>query len=461
MRLARVILLLLAVQSVGLAQIKRDPVMVSLGGAYTTLADGIYAVGVNPANLAYQHDKPFMWQMGTLNFGIVNNFFSLENTMGLSGKNLEAQGQKGKNEIYDQVRDGLRFSSDLHLALPALNYASGNMAITNDLVTVNDVVMPFGIFKLLLEGNKIGEPLDLEYSRESMWLLEHAFSFAVPTDKFSWGVSFKFLQGLIYMGTDPDSSYTLLTTDTTAFHMKARYFMRHGVGGYGAAVDLGFASKEINGWRVGFSLINALGTIEWNQPSALTDLLGVSDTTGFFKWGGKEVPRGYAMVHEISADSLTIEKLSRGKWSDLFVEKKTIVKDVDKDGNPRAFKVRYPALLRMGFSKRLDEDVLIAGDLVSGFANRLGVHQQWKMSAGLQFNRFKSFPMRIGYMYGGRYLKELGIGAGLHTGPLIFDFALAFRNGVWIHSMKGVSVSFGVALTSFRSRKDTPAPPSQ
>ena len=228
-----------------ISQIKRDPVMVSLGGAYTTLADGIYAVGVNPANLAYQHYKPFMWQIGTLNLGVVNNFFSLENTMGLSGKNLESESQKGKYEIYDQVRDGLRFSQDLHLALPGMSFASGNMAITNDLVTINDVKMPFGIFKFLLDGNSIGEPLDLEYSREQMGLLEHAFSFAVPTKNFSWGISLKFLQGLYYMGTDPDSSYTFLNTDTTAFYLDARYFMRQGVGGYGTAMDIGLASKEI------------------------------------------------------------------------------------------------------------------------------------------------------------------------------------------------------------------------
>ena len=79
MKIARLIFLLFVIQTFGLGQIKRDPVMVSLGGAYTTLADGVYAVGINPANLAFQHDKPFMWQLATLNFGIGNNFFSLEN----------------------------------------------------------------------------------------------------------------------------------------------------------------------------------------------------------------------------------------------------------------------------------------------------------------------------------------------------------------------------------------------
>ena len=132
----------------------------------------------------------------------------------------------------------------------------------------------------------------------------------------------------------------------------------------------------------------------------------------------------------------------------------TIVKDVENDGNPRKFKIRYPGLFRMGVSKQLDPDLLIAGDLVAGFSDRLGVHQQWKISTGLEFSRFKSIPMRIGYMYAGKYLKELGFGAGLHAGPIIYDFGISFRNGIWIHNMKGISVSFGVALTSFKSRKN-------
>ncbi|SVA92790.1 uncharacterized protein METZ01_LOCUS145644, partial [marine metagenome] len=89
--------------------------MVSLGGAYTTLADGVYAVGVNPANLAFQHDKPFMWQLATVNFGIGNNFFSMENLAAFSGKDLESQGKKGKNQIYDQLRDGFRIFGDAHV----------------------------------------------------------------------------------------------------------------------------------------------------------------------------------------------------------------------------------------------------------------------------------------------------------------------------------------------------------
>jgi len=48
---------------------KSDPRTVALAGATTTIADGIYAVGYNPALIAYQREKPFMMQIGGFDFG--------------------------------------------------------------------------------------------------------------------------------------------------------------------------------------------------------------------------------------------------------------------------------------------------------------------------------------------------------------------------------------------------------
>ena len=51
---------------------KRDPRSVALAGATTTIADGIYAVGYNPALIAFQIDKPFMMQIGGIDLGSVS-----------------------------------------------------------------------------------------------------------------------------------------------------------------------------------------------------------------------------------------------------------------------------------------------------------------------------------------------------------------------------------------------------
>ena len=49
---------------------KRDPRSVALAGATTTIADGSYSVGFNPVLIAFQKDKPFMIQVGGLDFGL-------------------------------------------------------------------------------------------------------------------------------------------------------------------------------------------------------------------------------------------------------------------------------------------------------------------------------------------------------------------------------------------------------
>ena len=46
-----------------MGQVKRDPRAIAMANAYTTIADGFFAVGYNPAMIAYQQDKPFMLQV--------------------------------------------------------------------------------------------------------------------------------------------------------------------------------------------------------------------------------------------------------------------------------------------------------------------------------------------------------------------------------------------------------------
>ena len=50
-------------------------------------------------------------------------------------------------------------------------------------------------------------------------------------------------------------------------------------------------------------------------------------------------------------------------------------------------------------------------------------------------------------------LKELSMGFGYRKGPVIWDFGFAFRNGTWLHTMKGFNLSTGITLTSFGAGK--------
>ena len=38
------------------------------------------------------------------------------------------------------------------------------------------------------------------------------------------------------------------------------------------------------------------------------------------------------------------------------------------------------------------------------------------------------------------------MGFGVKRGMMMFDFGFAFRNGMWLHTMKGFNLSFGITF---------------
>ena len=441
--------------SVLISQTKRDPRSVALAGTYTTIADGIFAVGYNPALLAYQQEKPFMLQLAGFDFGVVGNYLSLSNLYSLSGDTLF---DNDKDLLYDNFKDnGLTFFSDFHMPIPVLNFASGNMAFTSNMLLMSDIRIPSGLLRLLLYGNANDPELDLTLNYEILGVNEFGFSFAVPYNQFAIGMTLKYLQGLFYFGIDPDSSYANLVTTDEAVYGEGVYFLRQGFGGSGFGVDFGFATQEINGWKAGFSIINAIGSISWNKPSMVKDFLagpdnkyGNEDDIWHMTWGGEILDDSSAVLYTYSIDSLGVSTLTSDS---LFTSEQKIVKDLDEYGNLNEFTTDYPTLFRIGISRRLPQ-MVIASDLVAGFENRFYARKKWKWSIALESTKFSTVPLRIGFSYGGSDFKELSMGFGIHKGPVIFDVGLAFRNGLWIHTMKGLNLSMGVTITSFGSRKD-------
>ncbi len=436
-------------------QSKRDPRSVALAGAYTTVADGIFAIGFNPALLAYQRDKPFMMQLFGMDFGIVGNFLSLKNLSDISGDTLIGA---RKDALFRNFEDsgGLTLFQDLHIPTPVLNYASGNMAFTSNTIILSNTKIPLGLLRLILYGNADYPDIDLTLNYEILGVNELGFSFAVPYESFAWGITLKYLQGLFYVGIDPDSSKADLETTEDALYGRGSYLLRQGIGGSGLGLDIGFATKEVNGWRVGFSMINALGKITWNRPSFIKDILagpdkiyGNKDDLWHYSWGGTVLNDSMAIRYTYQIDSVNAQTLSSDS---LFTSKQVIVRNVDENGKLKEFSINYPAIFRIGISKSLP-DYLISSDLVTGFEDRFFARARWRWSIGVELRKFPSVPLRIGYGWGGADFKELSLGFGFHKGPIIFDFGFAFRNGIWIHTMKGLNLSTALTITSFRSRK--------
>jgi len=463
------------IQNIVLGQIKRDPRSVAMANAYGTIADGYFAVGYNPAMLAYQQDKPFMLQLFGIDMGIGGNFISLQNLNSLSGDTIYAAGENPKNP-YDDSKDrlfrqfddagGLAFRQDFHLPMPIINYSSGNMAFTSNLVWMSNLVFPIGILELLFYGNGRRPNMDMTFNVEVFGVNELGFTFAVPYDRFALGATVKYLQGLFYFGVDPDSSRANLVTSDYHLYGSGKYLFRFGVGGSGIGLDLGFVTKEYNGFRAGVSLINALGVIEWNKQGLMRDIVAGPDGSmatddDLFNpsefLGFPAINEYQAISYEYTIDSVNAEGLSNP--SVFTSEPFKAVDNVDPDGKPKEFKTNYPAIFRAGGSYS-SELFIISSDIWTGFADQFYAHAGWRWSVGFEFLKFPNIPLRVGFAYGGPTFKELGLGFGYHMGPMIFDFGFGFKNGLWIHSMQGLNLSLQLTLTSFKGRNKKPPVPS-
>ena len=116
----RILLLTVMMSFLAQAQTKRDPRMVGMAGAYTTIADGVFCVGFNPGIIGLQQNNPYMIQAVQLDMGILGNFFSIQNIAEYSGDTLDTA---EKDALFKQLEasDGLGFFVDTHMPIPIMN----------------------------------------------------------------------------------------------------------------------------------------------------------------------------------------------------------------------------------------------------------------------------------------------------------------------------------------------------
>ena len=80
-------------------QVNQDARMLGLNGAYTTLASGFRAVGINPANLDVYPNKSL--NISNFSIGLSNNFISIENYNALSGSHLNDPAHENYEDYYE------------------------------------------------------------------------------------------------------------------------------------------------------------------------------------------------------------------------------------------------------------------------------------------------------------------------------------------------------------------------
>jgi len=428
-----------------------------MGGAVTSIAEGIHAIGYNPAMLAYS-PKNFSMNLGSFALGLANNLLSVSNYNLVNGADFidsTSADYVNKQEFLDGIPDdGMRFKLNMHMPMPVLDWARGTTAFSSDIIVFGDIGLPKAVVQLLMEGNTIGEDLDLNLADEMIAVGEWGFSFAMPTTDVSFGFTIKYLQGLFYLGIDPDSSFGYFRTEPTGLYAEGQYLVRQAVGGNGFGLDFGFATREIDGFRLGMSLINAIGKIKWHGPSLTKDIMGET-LQGFMPWRENEY-----YLYRYRIDGVTVQQFQELPTDSLFqkegytvvetenglVRSDTLSAEDIKALAPSPFVTNYPSLFRIGISKRLPDVGIVSLDILTGFQDRLWASRGWQLAVGLEVFPRPSLPIRMGFRYGGQNRKQLGVGFGIHKGPFHFDTAVTFNNGFWLHTAKGLTLGMGLTL---------------
>ena len=478
--------------------------MLGLNGSYTTLARGYQCIGVNPANLGTYNNRSV--NLLNLSLGLSNNAFSITNYNAINGAHLEdtlSFTYYPKSQFYDMFGgEGIRLMQSLELPLPILNFSTRRFALTSNFSSNIDMGLPNGFLDLLLFGNPIGSNISIDMEQNTIVTQNIGLSYGHPFNNFSVGFTLKYILGLFYMGMESLENPTI-TTDITGFTGKNQYLIQQAIGGSGLGLDVGITTDESNdGYRFGLSIINLLGTVKWTQDNFIREKLGpslsssdfylrpnefmyfnmemdsvtgssLSDKSGdplIFYEMYKVIPLvNIDTVQVSSADSALIVVLlddtylfpSEGKYklSDLLGdndEERELDSDYYDDystAGDNPFTTRQPMLLRIGVSRRWEDQAVVAGDLVTGFSNRFGSSSAWRASIGVEIIRFKGQFLRLGYAIGGITKKSMSLGYGKKLGPLHLDIGMAFNGGFSIETARGFDFAMGLTWQTGKTKK--------
>ncbi|MBS1272247.1 MAG: hypothetical protein MAGBODY4_01387 [Candidatus Marinimicrobia bacterium] len=424
-----VLILLLPVIISG--QARQNAVETSLAGTYTVHGRGVDVVGWNPANLGFAAERPFSWSIMNINGGVHNNAFSIVKYNNYSGQNLEV-GNRKANLLNSISNNGWRWTVDIHSSVPAVSFSMDNWAFTSDLLLVNDMSIPKDIFNFVFLGNSENDSLVFDFTQETLALGMHSFSFAIPFEGYSIGISLKYLNGFYYSGLQYQEGS--LQTTPEAITGVLQYREREAVGGNGVAVDLGVTTEEFEHWQFGLAVNNIGGRMYWGDETPTAKF--VSGVFGAFL-PIKEVARTTDYFYGL--DSLNGEKLYVSSFNDLVVD------STDRSVGTGQFSIKYPTLLRMGGSYYFrDQYTKVMMDFRAGFQDRFFTVNRWIWSAALEWRRQPWFPVRTGIAWDGSDYTQWGLGFGVETELLEFNFGMSFDRGMWIHTLQGLTVSLGI-----------------
>ena len=294
-----------------------------------------------------------------------------------------------------------------------MSFSSGQFAFAITGVGAADVNLSKDIFELALNGNTFADTIDVTGSySDGISFVTAGLSYGHPiyhlgTRQLAVGITAKYIKGLFT--EEIVELEGLAATLITGLEGEGRMIARSAEGGSGFAVDLGASLRLNDTYTVGASLMNALGSISWNDN-----------------------PKEYGYL--FSFDTMTIDNSG-----DDYV-----VSD-DYEKNIESFSTRLPRVLTVGLAKRQGK-VIWAIDWRQGLERKPGASTKPRIMAGLEWSPIGVLPLRLGYGMGGNENTAFSFGTGVHFAMAELDLAIVTGSSFSGYSSKGANLALSLGI---------------
>jgi hypothetical protein len=438
-----------------------DARSMGLGKTSNAISEGVYSIGINPANLLNSYSTvdistvlplPHLAVSAGTNFLTINNINYYFGGVNGKGRILSDNDKQNLNTIFKEGGLILGNASFTIFSFGLrLDPSIGAFGISvNDFVE-GDLTIPHSIAGLLLYGNPQNSSYSFDDTKfNSWWIRNYSLSYArefnrlLPEyfNKLSAGLTIKYYQGFAYAQSVQannnyfrtgvnnqiilNSNYVIQSAFSNDFNVKysfdstakgdSKASPSPSPAGTGLGFDIGFNTVLHNNWNVSLAITD-LGSILWNKGTAITTSNG----------------------------QYTVNDLSNSSQGDSIKNK---FKGISVPGG--GFTTQLPTTLRFGLAHKFYSTggsfpgtLLLAMDINHGFNNepgnstdtRYSIGGEWQMAHGVPF-------IRTGISFGGFLGFHWGLGLGIDTGLLEFNFAtLDLQSLVKPNSAKYLSVA--------------------
>lgn len=440
-----------------------DARSMSLGKTSNAISQGVYSIGINPANLLNTNETvdistvlplPHLSIDAGTNILSVNDLNYYFGSVDGHGRVLSDNDKQNLNSLFNG--GGLVFgnaSFTLFSIGIRLKPSIGAFAFSiNDFIE-GDVTVPQALSTLLTNGNPKNSTYNFDDTKfNSWWLRNYSLSYAREIDgikstflnKLTAGISLKLYQGYEYAqsvqvngnsvqtGTNNqinlNTNYVIQSAFSSNFHVKYSFDSTDtgksnmsafpSPAGTGFGFDLGFSAEIFNNWSVSLAITD-IGSIKWDQNTALTTSTGQYTITD--------------VTNKDQQDSI------KNKFQGTSVPGGSFTTDL-----PTTLRLGAAHMFNFGENGVFPGTLLVAMDINQGFNDEPGNSTKTRVSIGGEWKAAHGAPLlRTGFSFGGLLGFHWGLGLGIPAGPLEFNLAtLDLQSFLKPDSAKHISVAF-------------------